>query len=188
MQLGELDLGSEAEEEGSDVEEARGAVAKAARRGGGARAAPRQTAVTADMLSTLLAGAPALVDCLLLEDSVRRWALGAVATRVLAVKAPCILRLPLKHAICRPDPPTLPPKLLCSITLCCRDVVNLNIAAGGGVNLEPVWEALASHVKWVLVGVWGMLGSWMVAVLALVGCSSRPGCHGLVHASFALFA
>lgn len=74
-QLGELDLESESEGEGSDVEEARGAVAKAARRGGGGRrGAPPKTAVTADMLSTLLAGAPALVDYLLLEDSVRRWA------------------------------------------------------------------------------------------------------------------
>lgn len=36
-----------------------------------------------------------------------------------------------------------------SITLCCRDVLNLNIAAGGGVELAPVWEAMAQRIKCV---------------------------------------
>ena len=153
-QLGELDLESESEDEGSDVEEARGAVAKAARRGGGGRrGAPPKTAVTADMLSTLLAGAPALVDYLLLEDSVRRWAHDQMGARGRDEWSTC------GCARIRQQPVEALPHLLhpglqpCSITLCCRDVVNLNIAAGGGVNLEPVWQALASRIKWVLGGV-----------------------------------
>lgn len=54
-----------------------------------------------------------------------------------------------------------------SITLCCRDVVNLNIAAGGGVNLEPVWQALASHIKWVLRGFAQTL-AWFVQLVDAV--------------------
>lgn len=54
----------------SDCEEA---PRKAARRSGGGRVATRRTTVTADMLSTLLAAAPPLVDYVLQEDSVRRW-------------------------------------------------------------------------------------------------------------------
>lgn len=34
-----------------------------------------------------------------------------------------------------------------SITLVCRDVVNLSLAAGGRVELGPVWEALAQRIR-----------------------------------------
>lgn len=87
------------------MEEARGAVAKAARRGGGGgRTAPRHTAVTADMLSTLLAGAPALVDYLLLEDSVRRWALGHMGAGGEGQRKTVSCR----HPVSRPAPPITP--------------------------------------------------------------------------------
>ena len=71
---------------------------KQARRRGGRR-------LTADDASTLLAGAPAFVDALLQEDSVR------------------------------------------SITLVCRDVINLSLAFGGGVELGPVWQTLADRIR-----------------------------------------
>ena len=70
-------------------------------------AAPVRRRLTADDVSTLLAGAPAFVDALLQEDSVR------------------------------------------CITLVCRDVVNLSLAFGGGVELSPVWQTLADRIRCV---------------------------------------
>lgn len=57
----------------------------------------------------------------------------------------CEPRAPQQHPDCNATPAALPPPPR-SITLCCRDVVNLSIAAGG-VCLDPVWDALAQRLK-----------------------------------------
>jgi hypothetical protein len=87
----------------SDDAQEEGRYSKAARRSG-RRSRPAPT-ITADQLSVLLAGAPALVDMLIQEDSIR------------------------------------------CITLVARDAVNLSIATGGRISLEPVWDALAALIQ-----------------------------------------
>ena len=93
-----LELGEEGLEEEAEYARPR----KVLRRGGAGWARP---AVTADDVSCLLAGAPALVDQLLEECSIR------------------------------------------SVTLVARDAVNLSLAAGGKVELSPVWAALAQRLR-----------------------------------------
>lgn len=91
-----------------DMEQEEGparAGGKAARRSGRAGSRRRAAPITGAAISDLLAAAPALVDLLIEEDSVR------------------------------------------CITLVARDAVNLSLAAGGAVDLAPLWAALAARIR-----------------------------------------